>query len=63
MVTRLTTIVFLYSCIGALPWGWPECRPKHVRENFVNKIHHKYCNAFDGYLCIFDITFIGCLKI
>ena len=33
-------------CVRASPWGWQECRPKHVGENFANKIHHKYWRAF-----------------
>ena len=41
MVTRLITSLFLYPCIRASPWGWPECRPKHVGGHFVNKIYHK----------------------
>jgi hypothetical protein len=53
-----TTFVFLYSCIRASLWGWPECRPKHVGENFVNKMHHKCWSAFAGYLCILEH---GCL--
>ena len=36
--------------IKASLWGSPECRPKHVDVNFVNKIHHKYWSAFVGYL-------------
>ena len=34
-------------------WRRPEFRPKDVGENFVNKIHNKYRNAFIGYLYIF----------
>jgi hypothetical protein len=54
MVTRLTTFVFLYHCIRVSPWGWPECWPKHVGENFMNKIQRRYWSAFDGYLYILD---------
>jgi len=42
MVTQLTSFIILYSCIKESPRGWPECRPKHVGENFVYKTHHKY---------------------
>jgi hypothetical protein len=41
-------------CVMALPWGWQECRPKYVGENFVNKIHHKYWNTYVGCLYILD---------
>ena len=50
MVTRLTTFVILYHCRREVPWGWLECQPKHVDENFMNKIHHWYWSAFVGYL-------------
>jgi len=42
--------------IRASLWGWPECCPKHVAVNFVNRTHHKYCSAFVGYLNILDQT-------
>ena len=51
---RLIAFVFLYYCTPASSWGQPECWPKHVGENFVNKIHHRYESAFVGYLYILD---------
>jgi len=35
----------------------PEYRPKHVGENIVNKIHHKYLSAFVSQLYIMIIVF------
>jgi hypothetical protein len=32
-----------------------ECRPKHIDENIMNKIHHKFCGVFVGYLYILDM--------
>jgi hypothetical protein len=37
-VIQLATFVLVYSGITASPSRWPECRPKHVGENNVNKL-------------------------
>jgi len=37
---------FSILVIVTSPWRWQECRPKHVGENIVNKIHHIYRSAF-----------------
>jgi hypothetical protein len=52
IVTRVTKFIFLYYFIRTSPWRWPECRSKHVGENCVNKIHHKYRSVF---ICFFLI--------
>jgi len=46
MVTLLATLVLLFSVIRTLPRRWQKYRPKHVGENIVNKMHHKYWSAF-----------------
>jgi len=52
MVPRFNHIfifVFLYKSVTL-----KKCRPKHVGENFVNKIRHKYWSAFVAYFYILD---------
>ena len=51
------TVVFRYSCNKDITLKMPEYRPKHVGENSVNKIHHKYSRAFVGYLYIMITVF------
>ena len=36
----------LYCCSKNIPWRRPKCWPKHVGENFENKIHRKYRSEF-----------------
>jgi len=31
--------------IRTLPCRWSDYRPKHVGENTLNKLHHKYCSV------------------
>jgi len=34
-----------HNCILVIiisPWRWPKYRPKHVGENTVNRMYHKY---------------------
>jgi hypothetical protein len=48
----------LYVCIHIIRtslWRWTECRPKHVVECIVNKMHHNYWSAFDGFLYALDL--------
>jgi hypothetical protein len=40
-ITNKTTFVRLYSC-NNITLKMTAKRPKHVGENIVNKIHHKY---------------------
>jgi len=35
MITHLTGVVFLYKKLN--PEVWPDCWPKHVGENIINK--------------------------
>jgi hypothetical protein len=41
-------------------WIWQECRPKHVGENIVDKIQHKYWSEFVG--CLYIMDMINALK-
>ena len=46
----------MYFCIHVKGTS-PEHRPKHVGENIVNKLHHKYLSAFVVYLYIMITVF------
>jgi len=54
VVTQFNQICYVCILVIISPWRWPECRPKHVRENVVNKAYYKYCSAFVDYLYILD---------
>ena len=57
LVNCVTTPTKFGVCIHVIisPWRWTECQPKHVGENVVNKIRHKYWSAHVGYLHILDL--------
>jgi hypothetical protein len=56
MVTQLTKLVCILATIIS-PWRWREYRSKHVAEDTVNKLHHKFCRASVGYLHILNVIF------
>jgi hypothetical protein len=58
MVTQLTKSVRLYSCNNK---NQPKRRPKHVGENIVNEIHHKYWSE-NMLLFIYILYLINALK-
>jgi len=40
MTTHLTKIIYLK--LKTSPWRWPDCWPKFVGENIINKVCHKF---------------------
>jgi hypothetical protein len=54
MVTHLTTLVRLYS-YNNIALKKVGCRPKHVGENTLNGMHHKYRGVYIVYLYIVNV--------